>query len=404
MTHESESREHSVISDGKARILFLITESYYFVTHKRQLAEAAKDVGLERVLAARIHDRNREVLVGMTLMDLAWRRPRSLIDAALRFFPDLFRVRRALRQADPAILHNIGFKAAFVGSLAAWGRPVKIINSINGFGFTFYSSSPLARLVQALCGPVFRNAVNAHKGWVLLQNPDDAALAERRFRLPPPRLRVIRGSGIEPEAFKPQPVPPSPPFTVLVLARLLVIKGIRVAVNSMRRIQSQGITIELVICGGPDPGNPSSIPEEEFRTWSKVPGVRVLGHVEDVRPVIASCHTVLLPALGGEGLPRALLEGAAMKKPLIASDIAGCREVVIPGKTGILVPPGDPAALCKAMVSLAADPTLQRKLGEAAHDHVTKNLSAAVIREAHVELYRTVMAELDGQTGTPLDR
>ena len=395
MKHETESSRHSVISDGKPRILFLITESYYFATHKRQLAEAAKEVGFERVLAARIHDRNREALPGMTLLDLAWKRPQSLIDAAFRFFPDLIRVRRALRQADSAILHNIGFKAAFVGSLAAWGRPVTIINSINGFGFTFYSSSPLARLVQVLCGPVFRHAVNAHKGWMLLQNPDDAALAERRFRLPPPRLRVIRGSGIEPEAFKPQLVPPQPPFTVLVLARLLIMKGIRVAVNAMRLVQSHGTAIRLVICGGPDPGNPSSIPEDELRTWSKVQGVQVLGHVEDVRPVIASCHAMLLPALGGEGLPRALLEGAAMKKPLIASDIAGCREVVIPGKTGILVPPGDCAALCQAMVSLAADPMLQRKLGEAAHVHVIENLSAPRIREAHVELYRTVMAERD---------
>ncbi|MEQ9448577.1 MAG: glycosyltransferase, partial [Rhodospirillaceae bacterium] len=125
--------------------------------------------------------------------------------------------------------------------------------------------------------------------------------------------------------------------------------------------------------------------------WSKIPGVVFQGHVEDVRPCLESAHALLHPALGGEGLPKAVLEAGACGKAIIASDIGGNRELVVHKSTGILVRPGTPDELATAMQWLMTHPAERRAYGEAARSKVVSEFTMERILEQHVRLYREMM-------------
>ena len=136
----------------------------------------------------------------------------------------------------------------------------------------------------------------------------------------------------------------------------------------------------------PDPANPTSIPPEEIEQWNKLAGIRWLGHVDDITTLWRDCHIAVLPS-HREGLPGSLLEAAACGRPLIATDAPGCREIVIPDQTGLLVPIENPAALAEAILSLASSAQLRERFGIAARKLVVDKLSAKIIGRAIVQLY-----------------
>ncbi len=371
----------------KKRLLFLVTEFYYFRSHKMAVADRAAQTGFDVIVAAR-PDNSCPTPKTFEVRDLNWRRSGSLLGAAFQLLPELLRVRRLLRDVKPDVLHNIALKPAIIGSLAAMGTNVKVVNSINGFGFLFHDQSILAKIAQKVCGAVLRLSTRTNDARIVLQNKDDEEFVRSHLKLPERHVRLIAGSGVDTAEFTPQPEPTEGPFKFLILARLLYIKGIQIAVDAHANLRSRGHTSELVICGTHDAGNPSSIPPSLIAQWSKIPGVTFSGQVTDVRPLIAQCHTVLHPALGGEGLPKALLEAAASGRPMIASDVRGNREVVVPDETGLLVPSGSPEALAEAMDWIIGHPVERAHWAKAARARVISKFALNIILEQHSALYR----------------
>lgn len=380
-------------SSPNPRILFLVTESYYFASHKLELAEAAAEAGFDVTVAARCDDPAQFDDADFKIVPLAWKRTGSILSAVFGLIPDLLRVRAVLVRENPDVIHNISLKPAIIGSIAAIGRKVKVINSVNGFGYVFYARSLLAKAVQFGCGVVLRQATKRNDACIILQNSEDATYAREAIGIEDSHVRLIRGSGIDARHFVPQPEPQSPTVRFLILARLLHMKGIQVAVAAFELLRQQNVDAELIVCGSPDSGNPSSIPKALIAQWSDVPGITFKGQVADVRPDIAESHVILLPALGGEGLPRALLEAGVMGRPLLATDIGGNREIVIPWQTGLLVPPNDPDALASAMAWLAGHPTDRERLGKAARQKVLGEFSSELIRAQHVTLYQDMIGQ-----------
>jgi glycosyltransferase involved in cell wall biosynthesis len=378
----------------RKRLLFLATEYWSFLSHKTEMARAAAEAGFEVTVAARgARPSGYEAEPGYTLIDLPWTRGGSTLHALAFLLPDLLRVRRLLARVQPDALQAIDVKPAIVGSLAALGRPITVVNGINGLGYVFFARSPLARIVQAACGWVLRRAVARNAGHILVQNRGDLALLRDRFRIPHARLHLIRGSGVDPGWTPPLPLPETPTFRFLLLSRLLYMKGVQVAVEAHDILRRRGVASELAVCGAPDPGNPSAIPQAVLDRWATIPGVTFMGHLSDVRPVLAACHVVLQPALGGEGLPRALVEASAAGRGAIASDIPGNAEVVVPGETGVLVPPGDAAALADAMERAVRDPAMCARWGRAARARMEAEFAAPLIRAQHADLYRLIASQ-----------
>jgi glycosyltransferase involved in cell wall biosynthesis len=173
---------------------------------------------------------------------------------------------------------------------------------------------------------------------------------------------------------------------------MLRIKGVAELVAAFRTLRRGGSTARLVLAGAPDPENPAAIPEETIRGWAGEPGIAWLGHVDDVRTVWAESHIAVLASLGGEGIPMSLMEAAACGRPLVATDVPGCREIVVPGETGLLVPPRNPAALADALARMIADPDLRRRCGAAARARIADGLDAESVGRETVGIYRALMA------------
>ncbi len=379
----------------RKRLLILITEYYYFESHKQDLTVAAAEEGYDVFVAARRGTSAVPANAPFMFVDLAWKRSPSLFGSLVRFFPELLRVRRVIEDIKPDVLHNIALKPTIMGALVAASRDMSVIHSINGLGFVFYARSVFARCVQMFCGWVLRLSARRNKAQVVLQNRDDAAYVRDRLGLPATHIQLIRGSGIDLERFKMLPEPENTPVRFLVIGRLLFMKGVDVAVAAHQILRTRGVMSEIAFAGGRDDGNPSSIPEATISAWAKLPGVLFLGHVANIEPIIANAHVVLQPAVAGEGLPRSLLEAAACGRALIATDVSGNREIV-DSDTGLLVPPSNPLALADAMMRMAEDSALRARLAQAARSKAEREFSAALIHQQHRQLYGTIQESESG--------
>jgi glycosyltransferase involved in cell wall biosynthesis len=177
---------------------------------------------------------------------------------------------------------------------------------------------------------------------------------------------------------------------VTFVGRLLADKGIHTLIEAQRLLRQRGTRVELLIAGTPDPANPASISEQEATAWNREPAITWLGHVGDIGGLWARSHIAVLPSRR-EGLPKSLLEAAACGRPMVATDVPGCREIVRPGETGLLVPPDDAPALADAIATLAGSRDLRVKYGAAARRLAVERFSAAAIGQQTVDLYRRLV-------------
>jgi len=370
------------------RVIYLVTEDWYFISHRLPMARAARDSGFEVHVATRI-DRHGAAIEaeGFQLHGVAWRR--GSLDPS-----DLFRVvrevRKLYRDLGPDLAHHVALPAAVVGSLAAIGLPIACLNAMTGLGTLFTDDTPKARVARAVLWLALRALLNCSRAAVLVQNLDDRAVIER-LGLHRDRISLVPGSGVDVEAMKPTPEP-SGPITVAFVGRLLASKGIRTLVAAHEQLVQRGRDMQLLIAGLPDPANPTSIPPQEIEAWTRQPNVKHLGFVDDIGALWARAHIAVLPS-HREGLPLSLLEAAACGRPLVATDVPGCRDIARADLNALLVPVEDPEALANAIDRLARDPQLRRKFGRAGRELVEQNFSSKRIGRDVIALYQRLLAQ-----------
>jgi len=377
----------------RRRLLFLVTEFYFFDALRKELIRGAREQGYEIFVAGRCRPGDLERANGeITIIPFDWKRSPSIVVSLAYFLPDLVRVGRLLSTVNPDVLHNIALKPSILGSLAAMGRRMGVINAIHGFGFIFMSRALMARMVQAACGLVLKLSARFNDALILLINRRDLGLVRDCMGVPSRNLRLIHGTGIDLTKFVPLAAPTEAPFRFLVIGRLLYMKGIHVVVEALQLLRARGYPAELILCGSPDPDNPSSIPNNVLDKWKQRPGLIFAGQVTDVRSYIAACHVLVLPSLGGEGLPRALSEAAASHRALIATDIPGSTEIVIDRRTGLLVPPNDVPALASAMQWMMEHPADRQAFADAGRAMMEQEFSSERVADAHAALYSNTPA------------
>ena len=365
------------------RLLYLVTEDWYFLSHRLPMARAARDAGFDVHVATRVGAGRAAIEAeGFALHALPWRRA----DIGPGAVSSVAAIRRLYRRLDPDIVHHVALKPALLGSLAGLGlRARPVVNSVAGLGFLFASEHVLARTLRPLFGPAFSRLMNRAGHRVVVQNPDDRATLVR-IGVDPDHIELIPGSGVDTDAFEPLPEPEGP-FTVALAARMLEIKGVRAAVAAHGLLRARGLDTRLLLAGAPDPENRATISRAELETWNALPGLTWLGHVDDIRAVWARAHAAVLPSEGGEGLPKSLLEAAACGRPIVATDVPGCREIARPGVNAFRVPPRDPAALADAIETLARAPEMRRRFGAASRRLAVEEFSAGEIGRKTAALY-----------------
>jgi glycosyltransferase involved in cell wall biosynthesis len=369
-----------------AVVLYLVTEDWYFLSHRLPMACEAKRAGFDVHVATRVGSGAAEIeKLGFTLHPLAWRRG-SLNPIDLLAI--VGEVRAVYRKVAPALVHHVALQPSIVGSLAALGLPMTRLNAMAGLGFGFTSRSLKARLIRPVLARLLRWILNDPRAAVLVQNPDDLAAVEA-LGVAGDHVFLIPGSGVDADHLRALPEPDGP-LTVGFVGRLLDDKGIRTLIAAHDLLRARGMPLRLLIAGDRDPANPAAIPVDEIAQWQGRPGIEWLGHVTDIGAVWARAHIAALPSRR-EGLPKSLLEAAACARPIVATDVPGCREIARAGVNAVLVPPDDPAALADAIHALASDPDLRRRYGLAGRRLIEAEFSSEIIGRQTVALYRHLM-------------
>jgi glycosyltransferase involved in cell wall biosynthesis len=382
------------LRESRPRLLYLVTEDWYFWSHRLPVARAARDAGFDVVVATRVQDHGERIRgEGFRLRPLSWRRRGDGLIGAGRALAAL---RALYRQERPHIVHHVALKPVLFGGIAArlafphrTSQPARIA-AVTGLGAGLAPATRLARFARPALGRAVRLA--AGQGWIIVQNPDDGA-ALARFGLDPAHIVLIRGSGVDTAHFSPLPEPPGPGVTVALVARMLRSKGVLDAVAAVGRLRAQGLAIELLLAGPIDPDSRDSLDRSELSALAAGPGIAWLGPVEDVRAVWRRAAIALLPSTYGEGVPKTLLEAAACARPIVATDMPGCREAVRPGETGFLVPPRDVGALAEALAALAGDPARRQAMGRAGRALVEREFGEEGVARQTLALYRAVLRE-----------
>lgn len=374
--------------DGAApRLLYVGSEDWAFLTHRLPMARAAKAAGFEVHVATNVGDGAAAIeREGFVLHPVPFARGQLSPLASLRTVLALRRLHRALA---PDLVHRVAVQPTVLDGLAALDRPAPAVNAITGLGYTFISGSFKARALRAVITALLRLVIDRDESVALVQNPDDREML-RGLGIPDARIVLIPGSGVDVDHLRPMPEPDGP-IAIAFVGRLLEDKGIRPLVAAHRLLRERGTPVNLLIAGTPDPANPASVTQAEAEAWSREPGIEWLGYVADISTVWRRAHIAVLPSRR-EGLPKSLLEAAACARPMVATDVPGCREIAIRGETGLLVPADDPIALAEAIGQLAASPELRARFGGRARALAERRFSAAAIGKAVIELYLRLAA------------
>ena len=380
-----------------SKIVLFANTDWYLYNFRRSLALALREAGHELLLLSPPG----EYGARLRALGLRWepvpmdrRSLNPLREAAV-----LAHLWRLFRRERPDLVHGFTIKCAVYGSLAARlaGVPARV-NAVTGMGYVFTSTDAKARALRPLVRLLMRAALDGRDARLILQNPDDVAVFEQARLVAPGQIRLIPGSGVDCVRFAPgesvgrghAPDADTPPFRVLLAARLLWDKGLAEFVDAARRLHGEGRAIDFLLAGDPDPGNPAAVPEATVHDWVAEGLLHWLGHVDDMPALFASVDVVVLPSYR-EGLPKGLIEAGACALPLVTTDVPGCREVVTDGVDGLLVPVRDAGALATAIARLHDDPVLAARLGAAARQRALDEFDERIVIARTQAVYQELL-------------
>jgi glycosyltransferase involved in cell wall biosynthesis len=288
-------------------------------------------------------------------------------------------LRAVYRRLTPQAVLHFTAKLNIYGTLACHSLGIASVASVTGLGSGFIGGGPVAGIMRGLYRLALRRA-----GTVFFQNPDDRQYFMERKLVTESLAELVPGSGVDLQRYAPRERKSSGSFAFLFIGRLLADKGLREYVAAARLIRQSSREVVFRVAGDVDDSNPSGIRIAELRIWEKEGAIEYLGQLADVRPAIAAADCVVLPSYR-EGTPRTLLEAAAMARPLIASDVPGCRQVIDDGRTGFLCQAknsADLAAKMRRMMDLSEQ--VRKKLGQAGRAKMEREFDESIVVGAYL--------------------
>lgn len=367
----------------KKKLLYFVSEDWYFCSHRLSLAVAAKDAGYDVAVVTRVTahgERIRDAGLRLVPFEMSRRAMNPFLEVRV-----LWRLARVYRREKPDIVHHVAMKPVLYGTLAARVCGVRhVVNALAGMGWILASGTWLARIIKWSVLSLFR--VILPRTSVIVQNRDDAELIRD---LGCHRVHLIRGAGVDVAAIEVSSEPPGP-CVVLLAARMLWDKGVGEYVEAARILRARGASVRMLLIGDPDTSNPASIPRDTLRAWHDSGAVDWLGLRDDVPALLQRSHVVCLPSYYREGIPKFLLEGLAAGLPVVTTDTPGCRETVAEGVNGFLVPPRDALALADALDSLISDDKLRKSMGLASRNLAISEFSSERIIAETLTVYASL--------------
>lgn len=387
---------------AKTRVLLVANTSWYLYNFRLPLLRDLREAGYA-VAAVAPHDSYTALLQAEGFTVHNWLVARSSVNpfSEAHALVDLLRI---YRREQPALVHHFTIKACLYGTIAAKGaRIYRVINAVTGLGHVFLGTRKRSRLMRRAIRPVYKAAFMARRSTVVFQNAADQEKLIQLGITDGERAQLIRGSGVDIEHFNPAAVAKAPapgafhqPLQLLFPSRLIREKGVQELLEACQRLWADAIPLQLLVAGAIDEGNRSALTAAELSTLQADNRIRCLGHVADMRAVYAAADLVVLPSWR-EGLSRSLIEAAAMERPIITTDVPGCRDVIDHGRSGLLVASQDARAIELAIRLLLDNPDLAHRLGKEARRKVIAEFQVSLVNQSTLHTYQRLL-------GVSLDR
>jgi len=380
----------------RRRLLFVVNEAYFFLSHRLPVAMAAQKNGFEvHVAAPADHvwapadfdvDRLREA--GFTFHPITLSRRGT---DPFQEFVTFLSICRLMYRVRPQLVHLLTIKPVIYGGIAAWFcRVPAVVAAVTGLGQVFVARGFRAALLRAVVTWSYRLATAHRRCRVIVQSAGDRDTLAKTLAVAKRKLRLIRGSGVDTDVFRPRAEPDGRPLVVLP-ARLIWDKGVAEFVAAAKLVKAAGTDARFALVGDTHRTNPRAVPEATLRAWHEEGSVEWWGRREDMPNVISEALIVCLPSTYGEGVPKVLIEAAACGRPIVATDIAGCREIVIDGENGVLVPPGDVDALAAALRRIIDDPQTRQQMGINGRQLAVERFAIGTVVSDTMQVYREVV-------------
>lgn len=366
------------------KLLMVINEDRFFLSHRTQIAEKALSEGWDITLVAKNTGRRNEIeKMGLKFIELPVNPTGMNPKEEIRTFKFLYK----LFQKNPdAIIHLVGLKNMMWGGLASrFTKTRGVLYAISGLGTLFgeHSNPKVSYIIRKF----LKFGMNKKNVAVIFQNHEDERLFIDSGIVKHQKVYFIKGSGVNLREYKYTPIPTSIPLKIIFTARMLKEKGVEDLIKSAELLRPEYENrIEFLLCGGVS-SNPSALTREDMERLTDNKYIKWLGHREDINELLRQSTIMCFPSYYREGLPKSLIEASAVGRPIVTTDSVGCRDTVINGGNGFIVPPHHPEAVATALKELIDNPDLCRTMGLQSRKIAEKEYDVNKVAATHLEIY-----------------
>jgi glycosyltransferase involved in cell wall biosynthesis len=376
-------------SQQRKTIIYLVSEDWYFCSHRLPIARKALAEGFRVVVITKVNKHKKIIeSEGFELAPIEIKRGGMNLFSELKTISELYSY---YKKYNPDIVHHVAIKPVIYGTLVArFIGSIKIVNAMAGLGFIFISNKKRVKLLRFFVRQLFRFLFRSKNGRLILQNKDDLNYFLENKIVKKDQVAIIRGSGVNIEQFtfinEAKDV-----LIVMLASRMLWDKGVGEFVSASKILKDKKINARFVLVGENDPENPSSIPQEKLDEWHESGVIEYWGEQTKMHKVLPKASIICLPSYR-EGLPKVLLEAASCGRPIIATDVPGCREIVHNGENGILVPLKNSNSLASAMKELINNPEKRKIMGTNGRRLVESEFSEEIVVYQTLKVYQELLA------------
>lgn len=370
------------------KLFVIVNVDWFFLSHRKDVALAAQKAGWDVTIVTADTGQLKDIeAIGLKTINLPMSRSGMNIREELGTLSFLYKL---YKREKPDVVHHVGMKTILWGTLAAKFSKVNgVVNAISGLGGFFAEDNK--GLVARVMPKVLKFSHNRKNLLCIFQNSEDKGLYLKNGIIKEDQVRFIKGSGINLNDFCYTPEPAEGKIRVILTARMIVEKGIFILTQAAEKLRPKyGEKAEFLLVGGID-DHPGAITREQLEAVCDGAYIQWLGYRSDVKELLQSSHIMAFPSYYMEGLPKSLIEADAIGRPVITSNSVGCKEAVIDGYNGFLIPIKDVDALVEKLDILLGDASLRQKMGRNSRKYAEENFSIDVVIEKHLNIYNELI-------------
>ena len=369
---------------NKKKILFLVNIDSFFVSHRLPIAEKLLKKVLMYILLQNFQLLKKLNSLGFKTHQINFNRNSYNI---LKALISLIQILKLFKNIKPDITHLISIKPVIFGGILSFFSPVKsMVISITGLGSMFIKKGIIYKIRENIFNIIYRIIFLFPNLKVILQNKDDLDYFVNKCNLSKKKVVIIKGSGVNLNKFKFSSIPKSNPI-IMMISRIIEDKGIFEFVESAKKLKKKNFNGEFYLIGDIDNENPSAISKTLIKKWKKEKNLKIFNYKNNIYQFIKKSTIIVLPSYR-EGFPKVIMEASACGRPVITSNVPGCREAIKNKITGILVPVKDSTILSNTILKLSKNRNILNKMGKAGRIYAEKNFNINNIVSKHLNIYK----------------